>query len=159
MRRILAAAMLGAALFAAAACGNNNNNNDDGGDDPATETSPTAAAGGTEDTCAAIDEAMGDFQTDLTTAGLELSVAAESGDQAAIDEATNNLLTVAGDTGERLRDIATQSDDPELRTAVEDAAVEVETLAQGLAADPESLETLDMSGFNEAAAAVEARCG
>jgi hypothetical protein len=160
MRRVLAAAMLGAALFAAAACGSSNNDND-GGDDSGTQTaSPTpGAATGNEETCAEINEAMADFQTDLATAGSELSTAAASGDETAIEEAAANLIGVAGETGDRLRDIAANSEDPELRTAVEDAATEVENLAESFAANPDSPESLDPTAFEDAAAAIEAHCG
>jgi hypothetical protein len=159
MRRVLAAAILGAALFAAAACGSNNDDND-GGDNGGTQTtSPTpGGAAGTEDTCAAIDEAMGDFQTELFTTGAELRTAAESGDQAAVEEAAANLVGAAGETGDRLRDIAADAEDPELRTAIEDAATEVENLANAYATDPTSQEGLDTTAFEEAAAAIEEHC-
>jgi hypothetical protein len=159
MRRILAAAVLGAAMFAAAACGSDN---DDGGDDNPPPTAPSPSASGaasTEETCAEIDEAMGDFQTDLVTTGADLSAAAESGDEAAVEEAANNLVTAASETGDRLRDIAANSEDPELRTAVEDVATEVENLANAFATDPNSLESLDTTAFDDAAAAVEEQCG
>jgi len=158
MRRILSVALLGAVLIAPAAC-RSNNNDDDGGDPPAaTATSPTPGAGSTEDTCAQIDDAMGDFQTELVTAGAALAAASESGDEAAVEEAGANLLGVAGETADRLRDIAADSEDPELRTAVEDAATEVENLAGSFAEDP-SLESLDTAAFDDAVAAIEAECG
>jgi hypothetical protein len=157
MRRVLATALLGAALFAAAACGNNN---DDGGDDNgANEASPTpGAATGSEDTCAAIEETMGEFQTELVTAAAALTTAAESGDEAALEAAATDLVTVAGETGDRLRDIAAESEDPELRSAVETAATEVETLSDTIASDPSSLESLDTTAFDDAAATIEERC-
>jgi hypothetical protein len=160
MRRVLSVVLLGAVLLAPTACGSNNNDDDGGGNEaPATTASPTAGSGSTEDTCAAIDEVMGDFQTELVTAGAALSAAAASGDEAAIEEAGANLLAVAGESADRLRDIAADSDDPELRTAVEDAATEVENLAGAFAEDPEAVESLDTTAFDNAVAAIEEECG
>jgi hypothetical protein len=160
MRRMLSVVLLGAVLLAPTACRSNDNDNDGGNDSPATATSPTPGGGGSsEETCAAIDEVMGDFQTELVTAGAALSAAAATGDEAAIEEAGANLLTVAGESADRLRDIAANSDDPELRTAVEDAATEVENLAGAFAADPEAVESLDTTAFDNAVAAIEEECG
>jgi hypothetical protein len=155
MRRILAIAVLGGALFAGAACGGSDDGDDNGGTDP----SPSAAGGAsTEETCAALDEAMGEFTTELATAGVALATAADSGDEAAVEEAAAGLLVTAAETGDRLRDIAADAEDPQQRAAVEDIATEVENLAEAFTSDPGSLETLDTTGFDTAAEAVGEFC-
>lgn len=157
MRRILAAAVLGGALFAAAACGNDNGG--DGGDAGDT-TGPTQAAGSlsTEEVCAAGDELGAELETQYEQAGEALVTAAASGDEAAMTEAAEDFAVVSADMAGRLRDLAADAQDAELRTALEDFATELEGLGEALAADPTSLETLDATGLEEATARMEEFC-
>lgn len=162
MRRILAVAVLGGALFAAAACGGNDNGNGDGGDPGNTGSTgePTQATGtlSNEEVCAAGEEIGTEFQTEYEEAGRALVEAAATGDEAATQEAAANFTDVTADMAGQMRDLAADAEDPELRSAIEDFATELEGLADALTADPSSLETVDTTGLDAATERMDELC-
>lgn len=158
MRRILAVAALSGALLAAAACGDDGGNGGDGGDTGA--GGPTGAAGNlsNEEICAQGEEILTGFETATQEAGTAMVEAIAAGDEAAMAEAAASLTSQTSDLAEQLRDIAADAEDPELRSALEDFANELETVVEGIAADPAALDDLDTTALDDASARVEEFC-
>jgi hypothetical protein len=153
MRRILAMAVLGGALFGAAACGGNDdggNGNGNGGDGGGTLSN--------EEVCAQGEEIATEYATESSESGAALLEAAETGDEAQMAQAANEFTAVTGDMADRMRALAADAEDPELRDAIEDFATELENLADALASDPTSLETYDSTGLDAASDRLDELC-
>jgi hypothetical protein len=161
---MLAVAALGTALFAAAACGG-----DDGGPDAAGDGTGTGNGnvsentdGGdpaTEEVCAAGEQLVGEFQTELQSAAQAVVTAAAAGDQAALEEASAQFNEVTSQVGDELRGLAAGVADPELRGALEAYATALEALGPQLAENPSALAELDTTAMDEASATLDEFCG
>jgi hypothetical protein len=166
MRRVLALLTVGLALFFATACGgddggngetsNGETNNGGGSTDGTGGTEGTASV---EEVCADVEETADTLDTDGQELRGALTEAVESGDQAAIDEASASYREFGSGLAQDLRDIAATSADPDLRSAVEAVADEFETLTTIVADDPDQADSLDPGPFQAAAQDVDDICG
>jgi hypothetical protein len=158
MRRVLALLTVGLALFVATACGGDDGN---GSGDSGNSTGGGDGAGtaSVEEVCADVEETLNTLDTDGQETRGALTEAVESGDQAAIDDASADFREFGTGLAQDLRDIAETSADPELRSAVEAFADEFETLTLTVAENPDQADSLDPSGYQTAAEAVQDGCG
>jgi hypothetical protein len=170
MRRVPTLLTIGLALFLATACGgdggggNGDTGNGGGSPDATDATSATGGTAGTagtasvEEVCADLEEAVDTLDTAQDLRGA-LTDAVASGDQAAIDEASADYREFGTGLAQDLRDIAETSADPELRSAVETFADELETLTIRVAESPDQADSLDTAAFQAAGDDVEEICG
>jgi hypothetical protein len=165
MRRVLAVFAVGLGLFFATACNGDNGNGDDGSGDggpPATSAvpSPTDAGGTatTEEVCAAAEEVFADIDGEGDTVREALVEAAESGDEAELEQARSDYLEFANGVADDARALAATAADPELQSAIETFADQFEVAAALVAENPEQLGDLDLAEFEAALDDVAAFC-
>jgi hypothetical protein len=139
MRRLLAAAAIGAVLLTSAGCANNGTTGATG-----TTAAPTSAApagnGDTKAICDSLEASGKQFETDMTALGGGLT----GGDPAKALEALKKVGGAFTTFTAEIRAKAATATDPEFKTALENAATAFETLGQALAgfatAKPEDLQ-------------------
>jgi hypothetical protein len=165
MRRVLAVVVVGLGLLFTTACNGDSGNGDDGGGDGGPSTPPAAAtpteAGGTatnEEVCAEAEEVFEDIDGEGDTVRDALVEAAESGDEAELEQARSDYLDFANGVAEDARALAATAADPELQSAIETFADQFEVAAALVAENPEQLGDLDLAEFEAALDNVAAFC-
>lgn len=137
MRRMLAVAALAAALFAAG-CGGSDSNTPGGGSTPTTDATTTGdLAADTKAICESTEKIVSAGLVTILSEVGKLTAAEAAKDQAAADRARAAAEAAAMKLASDIRAEAAKAQDPALKSALETAVTQFETMAK------------DVKGINE----------
>jgi hypothetical protein len=165
MRRLLAAAALATVLFAAGCGSDGNDASGDSGATPgpaSTTAGANAAGGNTEQVCTDARKVVTDATAKFTQEIGKAYAAAASGNPAANDQSVQTIKTMFTDWAKGLRAQAEKATDGQLKTALADAATEVEKVSGSIrsATDLEQADKLlDSPALDAASKKIESICG